>query len=39
MSGRPKIGTSGFGNNSPEARRREPAPAIRITASVISRIN
>jgi hypothetical protein len=39
MSGRPTIGTSGFGKISPEARNREPAPAIRITASVISYIN
>jgi hypothetical protein len=39
MSGRPKIGTSGFGNISPGARRREPVPAIRTTASVISRID
>ena len=38
MSGRPEIGTSGFANVSPEARRREPVPAIRTTASLIGRI-
>src|SRR5438067_1217751 len=38
ISGRPRIGTSGLGNNSPDARKREPVPAMSTTASVISRI-